>query len=91
MGSMNRSAALFLAGGIALLFGIDAIFASLTQPLAWANIVAKILELVGGSFLVIFGGWVCAWGVSDEVGENATKLLKNIWNKLFKNWKGQKG
>ena len=91
MGGMNRSAALFLAVGIILLFGLNAVIASLIQPLVWDNILVKIVELIGGSFLVLFAFWVFAWGVSDETGENATKFLKDIWNKLFKHLNVQKG
>lgn len=86
----NRSTALFFVGCILLIFGLTAVIAPVAQPLTWYGVVVKILELLGGGFLILFGVWNFAWSISDEMGGKFDDFLKNIWNKLFKHWKGQK-
>ena len=83
MNKNERRGTLLSVGVIVLLLGVLAIYDGITKALTWNTVGTKILEVVGGSFIAVIGTWCCAWGVSDEAGENASKFLKSVWNRFL--------
>jgi len=75
---------LLAIGSIVLLLGAIAIYDGITRPLTLDTFGLKITEFVGGGFLTIIGAYLCAWGVSDKAGKDASKFLKAIWDRFLR-------
>lgn len=81
--SKRQEIALVLGASI-LLSGVICIYVAISGRWTLENVVTKIAQLVCGSFIMVIGTYIFAWGLSDEAGEAAGNFLRYIWDKFLK-------
>jgi len=71
-------------GALLLLIAVFIICVTINGQWTPDIVATKVIQVVCGSFVLVIGVHIFAWGVSDKAGTATDKFLRYIWDRFLK-------